>query len=357
MPITPNMNLVLPTPTQTPGPTYATQNNNAFTTVDSHDHTSGKGIPVPAAGIGIDGDLPFNNNNLDSVKSTRFYNQSAALSTGSDVGCVYVAGGDLFYNNVSGTQIQLTAGGALNAASIGAIGGDYATSTASEYYTSANQTFYFTSATNTPANLDAGSVAIREVATSSNAISIQSPTSLGSSYNLTLPTALPASTLPLTVTNAGVISTGQIQTTQIADQAVTAGKIANATITSTQIANSTITGTQVANNINLPGTAVTVNSKFVPVSNYNWQMNIIVWPGYSGTPGGFTTSGYGWTAVGDSNLGSANFTFAKSFSSTPTIFYDGAFPVGISLGSFSSTGFTLTGGTGSAFSVIFLGPC
>jgi hypothetical protein len=48
---TPNMNLTLPVVGVTPGPTYATQNNAAFTTIDAHDHSAGKGAPISTSGL------------------------------------------------------------------------------------------------------------------------------------------------------------------------------------------------------------------------------------------------------------------------------------------------------------------
>jgi hypothetical protein len=53
-------------PTSTPGVTspYQTDVNNqtAFGLIDSHNHTSGKGVPIPPAGININAPLPFNGN-------------------------------------------------------------------------------------------------------------------------------------------------------------------------------------------------------------------------------------------------------------------------------------------------------
>ena len=43
---TTNMGLVLPTPGERLGPTWATDLNTALTLVDSHDHSSGKGIQI-----------------------------------------------------------------------------------------------------------------------------------------------------------------------------------------------------------------------------------------------------------------------------------------------------------------------
>jgi hypothetical protein len=47
------MTISLPTVGVTAGPTYASLVNAAFETVDAHDHTTGKGVQVPTAGINI----------------------------------------------------------------------------------------------------------------------------------------------------------------------------------------------------------------------------------------------------------------------------------------------------------------
>jgi hypothetical protein len=61
---------------------------------------------------------------------------------------------------------------------------------------------------------------------SSNAATVSAP-SLAASYGLTLPAALPASTLPLVVSSAGVMSASTIATAQIADASVTRAKMAS----------------------------------------------------------------------------------------------------------------------------------
>jgi len=238
MTTTPNMNLILPVPTVTPGPDYAQQNNAAFGTVDSHDHTAGKGVQVPSEGINIDVDLTFNNQNAKDVNSVRFKNNPSALGGASDVNCAFVAGGELYYNNASGAPVQITAGGALNAASIGAIGGDYATSTASEFYVSPQDTFFFTSNTNIPANIDAGSVTVREVTTSPQGVTLQSPLALGASYNMILPTALPAGAKALSINASGQLATGvagTVDATDLATDAVTTTKIKDAAVTAAKL--------------------------------------------------------------------------------------------------------------------------
>lgn len=206
MPTTPNMGLLLPIPTVTPGPTYASENNDAFDLIDSHDHSPGKGVPVSSNGININADLTFQAFNATNLRSAQFVNNGAPLSLPGDITAVYVANGNLFYNNQLGQQVQITNGASLNATVIGGIGGDYTTSTALEFYTALTRTFTFWSAPNVPANLDAGSVTIREIALSPHGITISSPSALAADYTLTLPSALPVSNSAISVDPTGLVT-------------------------------------------------------------------------------------------------------------------------------------------------------
>lgn len=214
---TPYMNLILPVPTSEPGPTWAEELVTAFNSVDSHNHSSGQGVQVPSAGLNINADLNTNNYNFTNFRTTRYQDQGSSLAGASDKGCLYIAAGNLYYNNGSGVAIQLTAGSALNAASIGGIGGDYSTSTASEYYTSAQTTFYFTQAANTVAALAGGAYSFYYNLLSGFAVTMQASASLGASYALTLPTALPASQAVLTSNASGVMSFATIDNSTLED--------------------------------------------------------------------------------------------------------------------------------------------
>lgn len=106
---TPNMNLELPVVSVTAGPLYATENNEAFEAIDEHDHTSGKGVPVPVSGLNINADLSLEGYNLTVFRSLRCQTQAAALATGSDVECYYSVAGVPYYNNAAGAARQLVA--------------------------------------------------------------------------------------------------------------------------------------------------------------------------------------------------------------------------------------------------------
>lgn len=111
--ITPNMLLIVPTPEQQLGPQWATDIVNAFSKIDLHDHTTGKGIKIPTAGLNINDDLDFQNNDAKNLRSTAFQNSVAPLPN-SDIRSLYASGGNLFYNNSDGTPIQLTTGTSIN---------------------------------------------------------------------------------------------------------------------------------------------------------------------------------------------------------------------------------------------------
>lgn len=246
------MNLTLPDPTVTLGPTWATELNTAFGGVDAHDHSPGYGLPVPSAGININSDLEFNGFNATEFRSVRFQDLLLAPSDPADLTCLSAVGGDLYYNDGNGVQIQITAGGALNAASVGGIGGDYGSSDASVFYTLANQTYSFWQDTNTPGSIDVGNVVIREPALSANGITVQSPASLTAAYNLTLFTGLPGATSFVTLDNTGLMAAsyttdnstievasnliqvkdGGITTAKLADGAATYEKTGPANVTS-----------------------------------------------------------------------------------------------------------------------------
>jgi microcystin-dependent protein len=110
------MNLTLPTPSVTEGPDYAEQLNTALEVVDEHDHSAGKGTPIPTAGIEIDADLDFDDNKLTAVQAVNFEDQDANLSA-ANVQSLHTVDGDLWFNNSSGTPVQITQGSSIASAS------------------------------------------------------------------------------------------------------------------------------------------------------------------------------------------------------------------------------------------------
>ncbi len=212
---TPYMSLDLPVVSTTLGPEWATLLNAALTAVDNHDHTEGLGRKITSAALNINGDVAIGNNNLTGAKSYNMANQSSALGGATDVRSLYAVAGELYYNDSVGNQIQLTSGGALNASSIGAIGGDYGSSTANVYYNSTSKTFFFDQNTDQRAKLDIGDLIIRETVAAANGITIKSPSSLAASYSITLPAALPAANKMLQMSTTGVVTPEYITTSHV----------------------------------------------------------------------------------------------------------------------------------------------
>lgn len=195
------MLLPVPIPTVETGPQYATDLNSCLTTIDSHDHSSGKGTFVTPAGLNINQDLSFVGNNSTNLRSVRFTAQASPISLSSDLGCLYVSGVDLYYNDENGNQIQMTKSGSI-AGAVGTISG--LVPPASLSYVSGTQTFVFQSTTATPANLDSGSIILRDITANSKGITLSAPAALGSNYTFTLPSSTPSgSSGYLAVNNTG----------------------------------------------------------------------------------------------------------------------------------------------------------
>lgn len=233
---TTNMGMVLPVPGPSgrPGPSWATDLISALQLLDSHNHASGSGARITPAGMSINQDLTFGGFNATNLNSSRYSSLVATLSGSSDKNCVYVVGGNLYFNNNSGTAIQLTSGGSINVASIGAITGDYSTAGAAISYnnTTKNYTF-FQGAPNTTylASLTAGSVTVTEMVASGNGVTLKVPASFAASYSMTLPASLPGSTLPVSMSNTGALSCAKIINAQMDVDSVDTSQIKAAAVT------------------------------------------------------------------------------------------------------------------------------
>lgn len=215
--LTPNMNLVIPGVGTENGPQYASDINSSLTIIDGHDHSPGYGTPVTPAGLNINSDLTFIGNNATNLRSIRFSSQGSALSGAQDLDCAFVVGNDLYYRDGNGVSVRITQNGAV-AGTPGSIAN--LVSPASASYSSASKTFIWQSDTNKPANLDAASIVLRNLVTSSFGLTL-SPPSLSNDYSITLP-PLPGSTLPVLIDSSGTMSTGTIGTSELSSSVNTA---------------------------------------------------------------------------------------------------------------------------------------
>ena len=226
------------------GLSWETNLNAALSVIDSHNHSPGQGQQINPSGLNINSDLPFGGNNATLLRAVRFSAQPSAIpNSGADVGEIYVAGNELYYNDVTGGhQVQITSGGTVNATSSGISSG-----TATAAFSTG--VLLVKSSSTSYANVALQSVLLSNAGNLTNQLTLQAPT-LSSSYPITLP-ALPGATSFLAIDASGNITAfaavaGGLTASMIANQTITATQIANATITTTQIAAGTLTPANMA---------------------------------------------------------------------------------------------------------------
>lgn len=243
--ISPNMNLPVPTVGVDAGPDWANNVNACLNAIDSHNHGAGQGVSITPDGIDINTDLPFNANNAITLRSVNFTAQSAPLAAAGDLGCLYVSGKDLYYNDEDGNAVRITQGGSVTG-STGTITG-LPSGTASASFS--GTTFSFRSATNTPATMSVGPLVIGAAAASPKTVTLGPNGSQPANYSMLFPLSLPTNpgisgvdssgqqsfiepdgiTFGINSNNYKVLNNG-INTAQIADGAVTNSKLAAAVI-------------------------------------------------------------------------------------------------------------------------------
>jgi len=218
----PNMGLTVPTVGQEPGPAWANDINADLTVIDQHNHSTGQGVQITPSGINISSDLTFNSNNATTLKTARFASQPSSLAGAApNLGCVYVAGNELYYNDENGNVVQITNNGSVNAGA-GSITG-LPSGTASASFSAG--TFVWQSATSTPATMDMGHLIVRNNSASSNGVTVQPPASLPSSYTLTLP-SIPSATSYLTIDSSGNFGSQVVGPARSVSSSVGAGGVA-----------------------------------------------------------------------------------------------------------------------------------
>lgn len=208
MTTTPNMSLELPTNGADIG-TWGTKLNVLLPLVDSHNHTGGQGVPITTAALDIDADLSMGGFALGHIKYLEF-DAIVPLSTGSKDIFVSSVDNELYWRNNGGTNVKLTSGNALNvAAFVGGIGGDYTAVSAAVAYDDATGAYTFKRGTgvgSTWARLRAGDLRLSEYNTTETVYTaIKAAPTLASSYDITLPTALPGSQTMMQITAAGQV--------------------------------------------------------------------------------------------------------------------------------------------------------
>ena len=97
----------------TPAPDWGTNLNTSLDAIDAHDHTSNKGVRITPSAMNINATLEFNDNAQTEIKQSAFQNQSSQPT--DQLRALYAFGGELYYRDASGNQVQLTTGGSVNA--------------------------------------------------------------------------------------------------------------------------------------------------------------------------------------------------------------------------------------------------
>lgn len=223
----------LPVVSVTTGPEWATMLSDALSeVVDSHDHTSGKGVPIPSAGFNIDADLDFQQWSAINLVSSQYVSQTEAPD-GSNL--TYFLSGDLYVIDGSGRSVRITENGAISAASFGGITGLVSPASASF----ATDTFTWLYDTDKYALMATGPLVIRRTGeTSPFPVILTPPASMPSpGYTLTFPSALSASNTYLLVNASGAMSfsttavVASVNSAAIDTDAVTTDKIAALQVT------------------------------------------------------------------------------------------------------------------------------
>lgn len=198
------MGLIIPGVGTEASPTWATDLNASLASIDSHNHSSGQGVQIQPNGMNINADLAFQGNNATLLRSTRFSPQGAVLSGSLDVGCLYVVGNELYYNDVTGGHnVQITSSGSVNATSSGISSG-----TASAAFSAG--VLVVKASSSSGANTLMQSLVLTNSGNLTNQLTVQAP-SLAASYSLTLP-SVPVSTELLQIDTSGNISANSAST-------------------------------------------------------------------------------------------------------------------------------------------------
>ena len=281
----PNMNLPIPVPGVDSGLVWETSLVSCLNLIDQHMHSPGYGVTVNQSGISLTGPLSLSSQNLTNVGSVVLTQLASPISS-SILSVLYSgngATGDLYYNDGAGNQIRITSGGAVNATSSGISSGT-ATASFSAGVLVVNQ------AANTPGNIQCGSVLLGNNVAASNFVTLSPPNSLGASYQITLPTGLPASQSVLTLDNSGNVAAPAVYP---------------------------LTGSSIASNVNLPGKNTQAASQNLVVSSNPATNGLMIVRGRVNSASTIL-QGEGFS-VAIALTGEYQITFSAAFLENPTI--------------------------------------
>jgi hypothetical protein len=193
--------------------------DTAFGLIDSHDHTTGKGVKIAAAALNINADVSWSSGGtshaITDLTAIDFVTVAPSSVT-SLAGALFISNVDsnLYYRTTAGSNVQVTIGAALNVAGFaGGIGGDYSTAGALELFDDATDSYWFQqqigAAVRQYARMRCADVDLYEFKANptagvpTNRVRLASPAALAASYAFTLPAALPAAIGLLASDSAG----------------------------------------------------------------------------------------------------------------------------------------------------------
>lgn len=205
----PSMGLVLPTRGAAGAGAWDDTIDADLGLVDAHDHTPGKGEMIPVAALSIDDDVSFSGAYAPINLHRLTFASVTALSTNNKSLFVSSSDNELYWRSNAGANVKITNGAALNVAAFtGGFGAGYSSAGAVADYDSSTTRYTFKTGTGTWARAAFGGIRLYEHGTSAATyVELLSPASLASTYSVTFPAALPASTAVVQMSSAGALST------------------------------------------------------------------------------------------------------------------------------------------------------
>lgn len=324
----PYMRLPIPNVGNENGPQYATDVNQCLTTIDQHNHGPGSGVPIGSQGINIQSDLSFNIQNATNLRTVRFVATTA--TSGTDVGCLYMKGVDLYFNDGSANNIRITQSGGLSTSAtfigliqttaiVSAAGPTPATSgfirmnNNTDFVSwrnaanNADNTLYSDSSNNLQyiapgpvagvggGGIQAWNFRFPDAGNNGKVVTVQAPFGT-SAYTLTLPPQPSTALAPVFMSSSGSLTT--------------AGQI---------------TGNMMAGNNNIPGKFTQVAGAYPVVSNANnatSSLGVIRGKYNGGTNSIISGEGFSMAKVGTGNY---TVFFTNSFTDIPVVTSNGEF--------------------------------
>jgi hypothetical protein len=250
---TPNMSLSSPVVGLTTDPYWSTYIVDSLDKIDAHDHSPGNGAVLTQGSIQVSGDFSFRDYGLTKVDFVQYTNPTTYSPVPGNA-TTYFMNGDYYIRDGSGSIIQLTVGGGLNASLVGGFTGDYAASGAYCVFVQADNAYKFFLANHVMSDAVVGGLEIRSKTLNKDVYGarIQTSGNIAATYTITLADTLPVASSYLLIDATGAIS----YQTYVAD----ASKVV--------LSASKLTTARTINNVSFDGTAnITINPGPVPAND------------------------------------------------------------------------------------------